>query len=891
MIGKTLGHYRVGEQLGRGGMGEVYVADDLNLNRKVALKFLPEAFTGDPERMARFEREAKLLASLNHPNIAGIYGLEEAEGKRFIVMELVEGETLAERIARAPGRAPLQIDETLDICRQIAQGLEAAHEKGVIHRDLKPANVMITEGDKVKILDFGLAKALSGEIQSVDSSHSPTITEAMTRPGIVLGTAAYMSPEQAKGKAVDKRADIWAFGCILYECLTGKRTFESDTVTETLAAILRSDPDWQALPATIPANIRFLLQRCLDKDVKRRFRDAADLSILIDAAGSMSDAASPAKRRRSWIAWSAAAIMAVALILVLWLPWRAERRAEQPLVRLDVDLGPDVSLYVSAGPDVIISPDGKRIVFVSKSRLFTRRLDKPNITELPGTEGAMSPFFSPDSQWVAFYAGGKLKKIAVEGGAAVTLCDASQLRGGSWGEDGNIIAGLLSSGPLSRIPSAGGIPTPVTELDQGEATHRWPQILPGGKAVLFTSHTSTVGFDRASIEVMSLGDHRRKTLQRGGTYGRYLPSGHLVYLNKGTLFAVPFDLEKLEVRGSPSPVLEEVASIQSVGSPKFDFSQNGTVVYRIGIAGSELATLQWLDGTGRTQPLPANPGLFLQQRLSPDGRLLALAKSSGDDVDIWTYDWQRDAMTRVTFGNGNFSWPVWGPDSRFIVFYGVGGIFWARADGAGKPQLLIQSKKNQYPFSISPDGKQLAFAQLNQAGRWDLWTVPLETQHGEMKAGSPEIFLQTSANTFHPAFSPDGRWIAYMSRESGKAEIYVRAFPDKGGRWQVSNSGGYLPIWSRNGRELFYRTEGQQIMVATYTVKGDSFAADKPRIWTEKRLADTGTSQNLDIAPDGKRFVVLMPADVPEDQKAQNHVTFLLNFFDELRRLVPATAK
>ncbi len=874
MNGKTLGHYKVGEQLGRGGMGEVYVADDLNLNRKVALKFLPEAFTGDPERMARFEREAKVLASLNHHNIAAIYGLEQAEEKRFIVMELVEGETLAQRL----GKGSLPVDEALGICRQIAEGLEAAHEKGVIHRDLKPANIMITEGDKVKILDFGLAKALSGEMQPVEASQSPTLTEAMTRPGIILGTAAYMSPEQAKGKAVDKRADIWAFGCILYECLAGKRAFEGETVTETLAAVLTREPEWER----VPVQVRSLLSSCMEKNPAHRLRDLGDAWRLPEIA------AEPAPVKRTWLAWSIAAALAVVAAIALWSPWRATQPPEQPLVRLDVDLGPDVSLSSSAAPDVIISPDGKRLVFVSKSRLFTRRLDQPNATELAGTEGASEPFFSPDSQWVAFFASNKLKKISVEGGAAIALCDAAAARGGSWGEDGSIIAALISGGGfLSRIPSAGGTPTPVTELAAGEATHRWPQVLPGGRAVLFTAHKSISGFDSANIEVMSFKDHRRKTLQRGATFGRYLPSGHLVYINKGTLFGMTFDLDKLEARGTPSPILEEVTS-NPWGSAQYDFSQGGTLVYRSSKATSGLLTLQWLDAAGKTQPLPVKPALFTQPRLSPDGKLLTLAVSSGNDADIWTYDWHRDTMTRLTFGGGGYLFPAWSPDGRYVVFSGAGGIFWTRADGAGKPQPLIQSKNINYPWSFSPDGKRLAFSQSNPAGLYDLWTVPVEYQGGKLQAGKPESFLQTPASAVAPAFSPDGRWIAYTSLEG---EIYVRAFPDKGGRWQISNGAAVLAIWSQNGRELFYRTEDQRIMVVTYKVKGDSFVADKPCLWTDRRLADTGLYQNLDITPDGKRFVVLMPPEGADQQRSQSHVTFLLNFFDELRRRLPTGAK
>jgi len=893
MIGNTLGHYQITSQLGKGGMGEVYQAKDQKLGRDIAIKVLPEEFAKNADRVARFQREAKLLASLNHPSIAAIYGLEESGGTNFLVLELVEGETLADQIKRGP----ITVEDSLKLALQIAEALEAAHEKGVVHRDLKPANIKVTPDGKVKVLDFGLAKAFAGEQVEMNLSNSPTLSNAATQQGLILGTAAYMSPEQARGEAVDKKADIWAFGVVLFEMLTGRGMFEGRTVSDTLAAVLMREPEWKRLPLNLHPRIRLLLERCLEKESRNRYGSISDARV--DIQNALSDPSGvfvqpvtslePRMKLRMMLPWTVTAILAVVLAIALWTLWPAKRSSEQPLVRLDVDLGPDVSLGPTYGTDAIISPDGNRLVFVWKSRLFTRRLDQPKATELAGTEGADEPFFSPDSQWVAFFANNKLKKISVEGGASIALCDMKTTpAGGSWGEDGNIIAALTYMGPLSRIPSAGGAPTPVTELAQGEATHRWPQILPGGKAVLFTAHTSTGGFDRANIEVMSFKDHRRKTLQRGGTYSRYLPSGHLVYINKGTLFAVPFDLDKLEVRGTPSPVLEEVASSTRYGSAQFDFSQGGTLVYRSGGAAGGLVTLQWLDGTGKTQPLPAKPGLFTRPHLSPDGKLLALAVTSESGSDIWTYDWQRDAMTRLTFGGGSFSFPVWSPDGRYVAFQGdAGDMFWTRADGAGNPQPLTQSKKQQFPWSFSPDGRRLAFAEGNPRGPMDLWTVPVENQGSQLRAGKPEIFLQSSANAVFPAFSPDGRWIAYMSNDSGTMEIYVRAFPDRGGKWLVSNNGGVLAVWSRNGRELFYRTADQRIMVVTYTAKGDSFVVDKPHLWTEKRLADTSTIQNLDITPDGKRFVVLLPAEGMEEQKPQNHVTFLQNFFDELRRRVP----
>jgi hypothetical protein len=466
------------------------------------------------------------------------------------------------------------------------------------------------------------------------------------------------------------------------------------------------------------------------------------------------------------------------------------------------------------------------------------------------------------------------------------LSTAATPRGGSWGEDGAIIASLANAGSLSRVPSAGGTTTPLTELGQGEVTHRWPQILPGGKAVLFTSHTNQSGFDGASIEVISLGDRHIKTLQRGGTYGRYLPAsngaGHLVYINKGTLFAVPFDLDTLAVRGTPAPVLDQVAYNAGNGSAHLDFSRSGTLVYRSGGAEAEgLFSVQWLDGAGRTQPLLAKPDAYLYPRLSPDGQRLAV--SAGD---IWIYDWQRDTMTRLTFSGA--SSPVWSPDGRYIAFQAPGGISWIRADGAGKSQLLTQSKNRQAPYSFAPDGKRLAFHELTGTG-FHLWTVPVENDGAGLRAGKPEPFLQAQFNERGPSFSPDGRWLAFSSDDSGAYQVYVRAFPDKGGKWQISNTGGIYPVFSPNGRELFFQGPDNRIMVAAYTGKGDSFVAEKPRVWSEKKIADSGLGgASYAITPDGKRIAALMPAEAPEDQKAQTHVIFLENFSDELRRKVPA---
>jgi WD40 repeat protein/predicted Ser/Thr protein kinase len=813
-VGTRLGPYEILAPLGAGGMGEVYRARDTKLDRDVAIKILPEALAHDPERMARFEREAKVLASLNHPNIAQIYGIEQGA----LVMELVEGETL---------KGPLPLETALNYARQISEALEAAHEKNVTHRDLKPANIMITPAGVVKVLDFGLA-AYSPACEDGDS----TLTMSPTRAGTIMGTPAYLSPEQARGERVDKRADVWAFGVVLWEMLTGKRLFQGRTLSDVLAAVIRDEPDL----SQAPAKVRPLLKRCLEKDPQRRLRDIGDAMGIIENTPEVK--VGPAIL--SPTGWAVAAALALALIVVSALFWRATRMADRPLVRLDVDLGPDVSLGSFAGPDVIISPGGARLVYVSHNRLFTRRLDQPQAAELPGTEGATGPFFSPDGEWVAFFGGGKLKKVSVAGGAAIALCKAPLGTGGSWGEDGTIVVALGQVGGLSRIPVEGGAPAPLTELDRerGDLTHRWPQILPGGKAVLFTAHNRNVGgFDDASIEVVSLGNRRTKTLLRGGLFGRYLPSGHLLYINRGTLFAVPFELNSLEVRGAPMPILNQVAYSVTTGAAKFDASLTGTLVYGSGEAGGGgSVSVRWLESDGKTRPLMPKPGAYGRPSLSPDGRRLAMEVFDGSGQDIWIYDLERDTMTRMTFDGRVNQGPTWSPDGRYIVFGDQQGLSWTRADGAGKPEVLLQT-----PFDER-----------------------------------------------YPSFSPDGKWLAYASTESGSFQVYIRAFPDKGGKWQISSAGGSYPMWSRSGRELFFESLDNRIMVAGYTAQGDSFVADKPRLWSEKALANlVNSSKNVDLAPDGRRIVAVMPAEGPNAEQSRNHVVFLENFFDELRRRAP----
>jgi eukaryotic-like serine/threonine-protein kinase len=580
-----------------------------------------------------------------------------------------------------------------------------------------------------------------------------------------------------------------------------------------------------------------------------------------------------------------------AIILMVWAGaryyWRGAKPL-QPVMQLDVDLGTDTPPATERGADAILSPDGTRLVYVSQSKLdtrqqrklFTRRLDQAEATELPGTEGAVAPFFSPDGQWVGFFTGGRLMKVSIQKSQVMLVGDGFE-NGASWGEDGSIIVGYYRR--LARISAAGGTPIPVTELAPGEYVHRYPQVLPGGKAVIFSAYRSWSGLDGAAIEVVSLRDGHRKTLVPGGTYGRYLPSGHLVYIYQGTLFAVRFDLDRLEVHGTPTQVLENVAYSTAWGSAQIDFSRTGALVYQSSKAGSGLVTVQWLDESGNTRPLLAVPENYLSPTLSPDGNRLALTISG----DIWVYELGRGRMTQLTVGGG-YTYPLWSADGRYLVFRGAKGIFWLPADRTAQPQALTQGlpwSTQGLPGSFTRDGKRLAFMLLSPANFDDIWTVPVETGSSGLRVGEPELLLQGPFQERAPTFSPDGRWMAYMSNESGRFQVYVRAFPDGRGNKQISTDRGLYPAWSHNGRDLFFLSKGV-LMAASYQARGDSFVAEKPRVWFGKPIPTFGPTMSYDPAPDGKRVVALMPADSP--QESQTHVIFLLNFFDELRRRVPA---
>jgi len=869
-VGDRLGPYEILAALGAGGMGEVYRANDPRLHREVAIKVAAAQFS---ERSAR---EARLVAALNHPNICHLYDV----GPNYLVMELVEGPTLAERLQH--GRAPL--DEALDIARQIAEALEAAHEKGIVHRDLKPGNIKIRPDGTVKVLDFGLAKAVDEVSPAGTPENSPTETlEQATRTGVILGTAAYMAPEQARGKPVDKRADIWAFGVVLYEMLTGQRLFKGETVTDTLAAVLTREPEWNRVP---PVAER-LLRRCLERDPKQRLRDIGDPRFLLEDALSQALPAS----RRNWPWKIGTAALAIVSAIVLLFLWTSTRHAAPSLLRLSVDLGEDAAVTPRRGATMALSPDGSRLVFITgqqitQPRLAVRRLDQPKAVPLAGTGGAESPFFSPDGKWIAFFADGKLKKIDAGGGASVTLCDAPSPREGSWGDDDNIVFAATSLSGLWRVLASGGTPQVVTELDKkrGDWTHRYPQVLPGAHAVLFTNSINAAGEGR--IEVHSLQTGKSKTLVELGAYGRYLPGGYLVYLHRGTLFAAPMDLARLELTGSLVPVLEDVSFRPGTGAAAFTFSQSGMFVYVAASPEDQMRPIGVMDEKGEVELLPVGRARYTRARISPDGTRLAVTLDVGPAAQIWIYEWGSHRFSRFPFQNGNSTNPVWTPDGKYLVFSSDAqtpgpGIYWMRADGAGTPERLVEGPR-LVPSSVS--SHQGLVYQGPVGPKVGLWRLPLDwSDAARPKPGVPEPFPDPFMET--PAsFSPDGRWIAYVNAQSGTPEVFVRPFPGPGGPWQIS-TGGTSAVWSRTGRELFYvDAADSRIMVAGYSVAGDSLSPASPRPWNDSATRSDTRVERFDLMPDGKR-VVMIPA---AEQKEATHATFLLNFMDDLRRRLPA---
>ncbi len=882
LVGQQIGYYKIHSLLGVGGMGEVYRAEDTKLEREVAIKVLPAEFTQDPERLARFQREAKLLASLNHPNIAAIYSLVVSDGLRFLLLELVEGETLAERVTKGA----LPVEETLEVCRQIAEGVEAAHEKGVIHRDLKPANVKVTPEGKVKILDFGLAKAFETEPPATDISQSPTLTEQMTRAGVILGTAAYMSPEQAKGKSVDKRADVWSFGCVLYELLTGKRAFEGETISETIARVLMGNPDWETLPATTPWRIQDLLRRCLTKDPHDRLDGIANVRIEINLALSEPTTAAPigatiAIQPPLWrraIPWSISAMAVVVAGLALW---SLTSPTPGSLTEFVITTPPDAPLANSPGNELAISPDGRQVVYVSQregsTQLYLRSLDNLEITPIRGTEGTQwESFFSPDGRWLAFFADGKLKKVSLMGGAPITLCDArgSGMLSGSWdGEDTIVFSASADTGPsLYRVSASGGEPESLV-IPNPQKYPRHPEILPGTKAVIFSVFTVSGGYQ---IAVLSLETGQQKIVLEGGREARYASTGHLVYevAETGTLMAVPFDLERLEVTGDSVAILEGVRH-SPTASVDYAFSDAGTLVYLPGGMGG-LRSLVWVDREGRTRPVMESKRTFVGPRLSPDSESLAVTIAG--ELNIWIYEFARGILTPLTFATTLNRSPTWTPDGKRLTFSATrdtqAGIFWMQTDGSGEAEQLTTTEGTQIPTSWSPDGV-LAYSE-GIAGDGDIWVLPLD---GERK---PQEFLVTEFNERHPMFSPDGRWIAFTSNRSGQDEVYVKAYPSGGGIVPISVEGGTEPVWGHDGKELFYRY-GDKMMVVSIETE-PPLKAETPRLLFEGSYTSgfAGWASNYDISPDDQRFLM-----IKLEQAGATQINVVLNWFEELKRLVP----
>ncbi len=887
--GTKLAHYEILDSLGAGGMGEVYRARDERLGRDVALKVLPEAFLHDPDRLARFRREAQALASLNHPHIAAIHGLEEVDGQRFLVLELVEGETLDLRIARGP----LPLDDALSFARQIAEALEAAHDKGIIHRDLKPSNVKVTPEGSVKLLDFGLAKAFEGEVAPATLGTSPTLTAAATRAGVILGTAAYMSPEQARARDVDRRADLWAFGCLLYEMLTGKQAFPGETVSDTLASILKTDPDLRALPAGTPAQVVRLLRRCLQKDSRQRLQSIADARLEIDealAAPGREEATTAAPiSQRLPLFWGLTGLLLGTLLAAGLMWWLRPTPGPQPVTRFALTLPAGERLALQERPSVALSPDEARLAYVTERdgvrHLFVRALARLEPVMLPGTDGAANPFFSPDGQWIGFFADGRLKKVSVQGGNPIALCEAPGSRGAAWGPDDMIVFSPAFTSGLMRISAAGGQAQTLTTPDRkaGERTHRWPEVLPGGKAVVFVvgAMNSPDYYLDAKVAVVSIETGKTTLLPVEGTNPHYLSSGHLVLAREGGLFAVPFDAKRLEVTGPSVPVLEDVAVATDSGAAHFAVSGSGSLLYLPGTAATRELRLAQVDRKGTLTLLPAPVRLYRDPRLSPDGKRLAVAAAAAGtsrSLDLWVYDLQRGTLTRLTFGAAN-SAPAWAVDGKHLAFgserNGVYGVFWKPADGSGTEEQLIGAPDFLLPEDWSPDGKSLVYTQIDPINQGDLWVLPLE---GERKS---RPFLKTQFDEFGARFSPDGRWIAYGSNESGQEEVYVQPFPGPGGRWQISTNGGVAPEWSRSSPELFY-LNGDKMMSVPVSTK-PIFSAGTPHVLFEARYALGGALTNslYDASADGQRFYLLTSS---EPESVANEFRVVLSWAQELKR-------
>ena len=893
--GTTLGPYRVTAKIGEGGMGEVYRARDTKLDRDVALKVLPQAFTDDPDRLARFEREAKVLASLNHPNIGHIYGLEEAEGQKALVLELVEGPTLAERIKQGP----ISLDEALPIAKQIAEALEAAHEKGIIHRDLKPANIKVRDDGMVKVLDFGLAKAFQPDASDPSLSQSPTIslTAAATQMGMVIGTAAYMAPEQAKGKVVDKRADVWAFGAVLYEMLTGQRAFGGGDVSDTLAMVLMKEVDWSALPVDTPGSTRKLLERCLAREPKQRLRDIGDAQLAMEGGFETTVSASgepvPAPQLQVWqrpvpLVLAGLALLAVGGLVV----WSLTPAGLERVARYAIPRTSNPGFSAGTRQFVAIAPMGDRVVFVGSDGLWLRPLDQMDATLVSGSEGARNPFFSADGQWLGFWADNRLQRVSISGGAPVGLGPAQPPFGASWGADDNILFGQNDG--IWQVPGAGGTPELVISIEAGEAVHG-PQLLPGDDHVLFTLRPAgSASWDESLIVVESLSSGDRIVLIESGHDARYLSTGHLIYALNGTLLAQAFDLDQLTMRGGPVALVERVrlANGGGTGAAQFGVSGDGSLVYVPGPSGRGERRLVWVDREGHEEFLNVSEAAYVRPRISPEGTRVVAQIGEGGTSSIWIADATRGTLSRVTSDAANDTSPVWTPDGRQVVFTsdrdGGLGFYRKAADGTGEVERLatLEGAAPTRAHGWSRDGRSLVFDGSQRAGG----DIAVLSMDGEP---SWEPLLDTDAGEFGPAISPDGQWIAYVSNETGDAEIYVQRFPDLGERQQISTDGGLDPVWSPGGRALYYLGTGGNApddMRVVSIDPGPPLSVGNSEVLFDHTpyARSPGATRNYDIAPDGQRFLMLSPQRASDPSAVvPPQINVVLNWHQELLERVP----
>jgi serine/threonine-protein kinase len=900
-INAVFSHYRIVSRIGSGGMGEVWRARDDRLDRDVAIKVLPASFAADADRLRRFEQEARATSALNHPNILTIYDIGEHDGTPYIVAELLEGDELR---AQLDG-TPLPVRKSLEYARQIASGLAAAHERGIIHRDLKPENVFVTKDGRVKILDFGLAKLIEPPDRTPPGEDAPT-RRVSTEPGVVMGSPGYMSPEQLRGAAIDNRSDIFAFGAILYEMLSGVRAFRGGSTAETISSILREDPpDISATNRSVSPALERIVRRCLEKNPEERFHSAGDLAFAIEAISATSgqtgsDAMTAvlgttaprlaAERRgsRGWLPWTIAAVLLLTTLALVPFAVAYLRRTEpmRPVVRFQIPAPANTGLNLIRLPAVAISPDGSTLVFAATengvSHLYLRRSDDVAIKPLAGTDGASDPVFSPDGKWISFVADSNIKKVTLDG-AVTPIVKVGDARGVTWDGNDALIYSPEPTAALFRVSASGGEPQQISQLDAGkkERSHRWPVVLPNGKAVLFTVGTqdSPDSYEASNIEAVVLATGERRVILQGASMARYSPTGDLIFARGGTLYAIPFDQDTLATRGTPTAVLQGVSGDQTTGAVHFTIAGDGTLAFVPGGNGANMRRIVWADRAGGVQPLNLPPNQYNDLRISPDGTRAALIVGSVLNGDVWVYDFAKGTSTRLTFTSNNAS-PYWSPDGKYVYYSEVHPsgqwtkLFRKPADGSRDAEQVGDINSTAFIKAIGPDGLTAVIDCDMNTSRGNIWQVPLTL-------GAQAIpLVSTQFNEFAAALSPDGRWLAYQSNESGRAEVYVRDLSGSGGRWQVSTSGGEEPHWSHDGRVLYYRNNDQFMSVAVTT--HPSFEAAAPQnLFGGLFDARTVSGVSYDVAPQGNRFLMLRLAD---EGAPPAQVEVVLNWASELRK-------